>query len=1505
MLTEASTTTRCTNRHVDAFNSSQTSVVRTSRSAPAVYRVLKLYTVSPICEVPYVGRRQYTLVPKPPAEVSRCRDQRSHKAGLRLDEMSEVQVQSPVDSVMLQGRITRRSVYSGLPSTPFRADEVDSDSTSADAHSKGERGNSPERGGYRGGNRAKGSGRRSRSRKSLDFLTRSRMRSRSPALEPTPPTIEPPAEEKPYSDFFPDLDISRHLDFIRLPVPRPLPSHPPHLTTSPSSPSATKSTISSETLVPQDSAHNESSTRYDESWVTPPSAERQQASEDDAAKSTSIANPPSPMVAHVKTSEGAISGELVEIPSSEPPCDRASHENVLDKGADNLLAASSEPTEEVGKDKDSTEDLPTEEVALQILHDDPYAGVSDLLSLPPLPNAPQNLPKPSFRRLSELAESPIPAKKFRLGAAYIRHTEPSEDELAQRIEYDMDEQDLCWLNMINDERKKENLVQIDEDYFERVMDILEKEWFDLTKDIPTAREDEEDPFSATVATLLSIKIVTGSPSSLKVNGFAGSDCVLCPHKDGAFKQTSRQGWAHLLCAMWVPECSVGNYTLMEPVVDIEKIPRSRWKLQCYLCHTRGGAPIQCSNKNCYLPFHPTCARKAKLYMKMRAQYGSDQNALRAFCDRHTPPEYREQVDVEAAMAVFQREMLEQKLSLVNSRRSAAIEDSEDDYPPIGTDTESSSRKRKRKNLMRITDDEESDARLDHGSDDLSSSKRKKKRRRLESSTSTDFGVGGWTDDDETVGSSRSHQFSAPVPVIPEYILNRVLDTLRTEFREKKKKGDFDKKNKNFIIRLCKYWSLKRESRRGAPLLKRLHLEPWTASASALKEDEEARAKRNQTAIIIRKDLERVRLLTELVRKREKEKLKQYQAGISYAEFVLFPITRFIRPFFETIRSWDKDGLFAEPVTPELAPDYYVFITNPMDFSTMMQKLENHEYKNVGSFETDVELIWQNCMTYNKPETTYWKTAQRFQKRGRPLLEELKQKISGFPIDPDSGVLSIAPAEFFHILWAYWWPEGKVRELFPKEEEPLPAVKPVEEVSSVEEVEESAAGDGGDAVHVDDDQPKRMTRSRLAALEQETLQEPARKGRGKQGSETPSSPRRGRPPKKANKTTSDAISTPQSKVETPKANTRSRRNQIPAENEPVAETPYTPLRMRSTRKAAQVASEAVAAIATPAVRKTATVAVTAAANSKGAVPKKGKDDITAPEPAVNARESRGKKRRRESEVLETAAAEPAGQASPSGRASKRSKKVQNSEKKEEETPKPKEETARSCGRPSTRRDVAKSEVSSAPEDTTVSTDVPSTPTPSVVRRSSIASSARRSSIGLPGEGGDDRRQSIRHAKAFGHPLPKIEELDLDDNPAMVQFLAMSKSKSANRRQRKQKPKDDSNPDDPEEREQEEANGNHGVGGDGKDGKLDNTRGRRSEKHTDDPSENFTDVDDAEVDDRKEAASPLKDKANGMEGSGQNEADVQNSDGKGRRRTRRSKSVDGKQKGLFGWLFSKST
>lgn len=60
-------------------------------------------------------------------------------------------------------------------------------------------------------------------------------------------------------------------------------------------------------------------------------------------------------------------------------------------------------------------------------------------------------------------------------------------------------------------------------------------------------------------------------------------------------------------------------------------------------------------------------------------------------------------------------------------------------------------------------------------------------------------------------------YNASAPVCPEYILNRILDYLESEPIVIKQKH-------RFVTSVCRYWALKLASRRGAPLLKRLHLE---------------------------------------------------------------------------------------------------------------------------------------------------------------------------------------------------------------------------------------------------------------------------------------------------------------------------------------------------------------------------------------------------------------------------------------------------------------------------------------------------------------------------------------------------------------------------------------------------------------------------------------------------------------------------------------------------------
>lgn len=47
-----------------------------------------------------------------------------------------------------------------------------------------------------------------------------------------------------------------------------------------------------------------------------------------------------------------------------------------------------------------------------------------------------------------------------------------------------------------------------------------------------------------------------------------------------------------------------------------------------------------------------------------------------------------------------------------------------------------------------------------------------------------------------------------------------------------------------------------------------------------------------------------------------------------------------------------------------APDYYEVIKNPMDLGTMLRNVKNGRYKSKAQFTRDLDLIWDNCLTYN-------------------------------------------------------------------------------------------------------------------------------------------------------------------------------------------------------------------------------------------------------------------------------------------------------------------------------------------------------------------------------------------------------------------------------------------------------------------------------------------------------------------------------------------------------------
>ncbi|XP_058455147.1 protein AF-10 isoform X4 [Malaya genurostris] len=116
-------------------------------------------------------------------------------------------------------------------------------------------------------------------------------------------------------------------------------------------------------------------------------------------------------------------------------------------------------------------------------------------------------------------------------------------------------------------------------------------------------------------------------------------CELCPSRDGALKRTDNQGWAHVVCALYIPEVRFGNVTTMEPII-LQLIPQERYNKTCYICQEMGkgsrstaGACMQCNKSGCKQQFHVTCAQQLGLLCEEAGNY-LDNVKYCGYCQHH-------------------------------------------------------------------------------------------------------------------------------------------------------------------------------------------------------------------------------------------------------------------------------------------------------------------------------------------------------------------------------------------------------------------------------------------------------------------------------------------------------------------------------------------------------------------------------------------------------------------------------------------------------------------------------------------------------------------------------------------------------------------------------------------------------------------------------------------------------------------------------------------------------
>ncbi|XP_059029544.1 bromodomain-containing protein 9 isoform X2 [Mustela lutreola] len=129
-----------------------------------------------------------------------------------------------------------------------------------------------------------------------------------------------------------------------------------------------------------------------------------------------------------------------------------------------------------------------------------------------------------------------------------------------------------------------------------------------------------------------------------------------------------------------------------------------------------------------------------------------------------------------------------------------------------------------------------------------------------------------------------------------------------------------------------------------------------------------------------------------------------------AEHESTPIQQLLEHFLRQLQRKDPHGFFAFPVTDAIAPGYSMIIKHPMDFGTMKDKIVANEYKSVTEFKADFKLMCDNAMTYNRPDTVYYKLAKKILHAGFKMMSKQAALLGSEDTAVEEPVPEVAPVQ---------------------------------------------------------------------------------------------------------------------------------------------------------------------------------------------------------------------------------------------------------------------------------------------------------------------------------------------------------------------------------------------------------------------------------------------------------------------------------------------------------------
>ncbi|KAG8137419.1 putative Protein Jade-3-like protein [Naja naja] len=324
-----------------------------------------------------------------------------------------------------------------------------------------------------------------------------------------------------------------------------------------------------------------------------------------------------------------------------------------------------------------------------------------------VPASPETIPQPSLRIVAEKVNQVLYTRPRK----YIRcsNQESAEPgyinilELAESMcRYDLDDMDIFWLQEVNEELAEMGYGQLDENTMEKMLEVLERHCHENMNHAIETEEglgieydedvicdvcrspDSEDGNDMVFCDKCNICVHQACYGILKVP--EGSwlcrtcvlgihpQCLLCPKRGGAMKAT-RTGtkWAHVSCALWIPEVSIACPERMEPITKVSHIPPSRWALVCSLCKVKTGACIQCSVKSCITAFHVTCAFEHTLEMKTILDDG-DEVKFKSYCLKHSKTKQNLIPDTENLKSTVDQKQTESEKTSLRAQKLQELEE---------------------------------------------------------------------------------------------------------------------------------------------------------------------------------------------------------------------------------------------------------------------------------------------------------------------------------------------------------------------------------------------------------------------------------------------------------------------------------------------------------------------------------------------------------------------------------------------------------------------------------------------------------------------------------------------------------------------------------------------------------------------------------------------------------------------------------------------------------------